>query len=267
MAQFLWTPRQDGINKNSIDVSYKFGHGNYRLFSPFAYHSSYTIPVPGNEKMKSDSVEGIWQGLKIINSITDFSLFQGRAHKRKEETQGHQFGEQILDYVTARKQIYVPAYIYHVINNVFEKTKNDLETYLQSGDVFLFDVESNADIEDVSQPYSHAALLANILNLLRSSPLPFLKKKGYTYLSEDLHAIQKFRNNLRSRTEISLLDDVVTFAYLFSNNSLPEIKELHETYALRYIAQEKLVHDQKIFDRLNQYVYSEKTKEDYKILF
>jgi|GEM_PF-6830722 len=43
-------------------------------FSPFLLYGD--IPVPGCSR-KSDSAEGVWQGLKLIGGKTDFYYFKG----------------------------------------------------------------------------------------------------------------------------------------------------------------------------------------------
>ena len=44
-------------------------------FSPFMAYGD--IPIPGTTQ-KSDSVEGVWQGLKIIDGKIDPSYFKGK---------------------------------------------------------------------------------------------------------------------------------------------------------------------------------------------
>ncbi|MEM4266294.1 MAG: hypothetical protein QXX65_04435 [Candidatus Woesearchaeota archaeon] len=248
---FKWLPPEAGRQEGGIDVS---SHGNslYRIFSPFSYDEKYCIPVPGEESLRAHSVEGIWQGLKIINGRTDPSLFFGRPRKRQGETQGHFFGKDILDYRTARKQIYVPAYVYHAVNNGLGTVKDDLEKRLQEGPVVMYDVGSNGNIDDLSRPFSHAALLVQLLNVLKDSPLPPFNKRKFTYTHEQVDAMLEYRSSLRDKQK-SLLDEIVTFAYLFSPD------ELRQNFALRAI-KEGLLDDR---GRLSRYSPTTKTRDSY----
>ena len=162
------------------------------------------------------------------------------------------FGEVILSYVDARKQIYVPAYLYHVINNSLDSVSTDLEERLNEGNVTLCDVESNGSIQDTSKPYSHAALLVKLLNMIRESPLPPFNKKRFAYLHNQVEALLEYRSGLRNEN-LSLCDDIITFAYLFSPD------ELKSTFALRVI-KEGDINDNK---RLEKYTPTSKTKEPY----
>lgn len=249
--EFVWVPHSTGKNNGAIDVS-SYGNDPYRMLSPFVHNAAYRIPVPGIESIRADSVEGIWQGLKVLHGITDFSLFKGRPRKRRGQPEGHLFGEAMLDYVAARKQIYVPAYVYHVINNALESVKDGLEKRIRSTPVALFDVESNGCIEDTSRPYSHAALLVRVLNFLKRSPLPPFNRKRFTYLHEQVGALLEHRAQL-SRDDLDLCDDVITFAYLFSPD------ELTATFALRAMKEGNIGGK----GRLEKYVPTEKTREPY----
>ncbi len=248
---FVWAPYNRGKTTEGIDVS-SHGSSVYKKFSPFSHDAKHRIPVPGNEQMRSYSVEGIWQGLKLINGSTDLSLLSGRPVKRHGIPKGHLFGEETVDYQDAREKIYVPAYIYHAVNNALPTAKEGLEAMLMSGPVILYDVESNGDIHDLSKPYSHAALLVKLLNLLIKSPLPPFNAKRFTNLAQQVNATLDFRNKL-DEDELQILDEVITFAYLFSED------ELKETFALRAIQEGNLYNA----GRLDKYLPKPKAAEPY----
>ncbi|MBI2673654.1 hypothetical protein HYX19_05305 [Candidatus Woesearchaeota archaeon] len=172
--------------KTAFDVS-SYAPLPFRMFSPFFFWKDYglKIPVPiwgknwpkskGWQKIPhSYSVEGIWQGLKIINGKTNFDLFKNKPHKRpnKEElefsmVEGFVYGDNIIkDYVEARKKIFANAYRYMYEN--FEPLnlgKNIILENLTNGiEVFLYDVDDNPNIENLNQPYSHASLLCDLIN-------------------------------------------------------------------------------------------------------
>ena len=223
-AAFVWSAPQQGMKRHGIDVSSR-SWSTYNKFSPFYHHTANAIPVPGSS-MRADSVEGIWQGLKIIGGKPDLSLFQGPPRKRKGHVEGHVFGDVLLDYRDARAHIFVPAYAYHAINNVLDDVADDLEVRAATNDVALYDVEMNGDIDDLTSPYSHAALLVDILNLLKDAPLPPFSKQHFPYLQDQVEAIVSYRRHL-DENERALLDDIVTFAYLFSPQDVKQACALH----------------------------------------
>lgn len=248
-----WCSPENKSDK-SVDVSSR-GDELYRVCSPFSHASSYNIPVPGMECSRADSVEGIWQGLKIINEKTDVFLFSGKPHKRNGNVEGHSFGGSILDYLDARKKIYLPAYTYHVVNNALPKIADDLTRKLEDGPVYLHDVESNGDIEDTTKPLSHASLLVSLLNVLLDAPLPPFSNEHFAYLSDQLEAALNHRKTLDGLDKL-VFEEIITFAYLFSGNALNEI------FALRAIKKDNF----STGDRIKKYVPSRKTKQPYEEL-
>ena len=101
-----------------IDVTSK-GEMPMVRFSPF--YPIGNIPIPFSPNRFSQSVEGIWQGLKVFEkSDVDESKFEITTMKGLKRTvrkfgipKGHKKGingSELLDYITARKLIYLPAY-------------------------------------------------------------------------------------------------------------------------------------------------------------
>ena len=101
-----------------VDVTSKAKYELVKL-SPFYPHGG--IPVPFTEGMTATCVEAIWQGLKVFESAdVDVSLFNNgtmkglkRTIRRFGKPLGHRkgvYGKELLDYVEARKQIYIPTY-------------------------------------------------------------------------------------------------------------------------------------------------------------
>src|SRR5690606_13022782 len=90
-------------------------------FSPFYPHGE--IPVPLSPGIFGASVEGIWQGLKVFETadvdprrlaVTDMRGLK-RTVRKFGRCLGHRAGfgsEELLDYLAARKRIYLPAYEY-----------------------------------------------------------------------------------------------------------------------------------------------------------
>lgn len=148
------------------DVTSKAKDGLVKL-SPFYPHGG--IPVPFSEGYTSTCVEAVWQGLKVFETCdVDVSLFENdtmrnikRTVRKYGKPLGHRkgvHGTELLDYIEARKQIYIPTYrwmlenkVPHIINRLREASKTKT--------VILLDYDTNADVEDSSKPLSHASLI------------------------------------------------------------------------------------------------------------
>jgi len=149
-----------------LDLTSKGNHP-WVKFSPFYPHGD--IPVPFSDGMTAQSVEGIWQGLKVFetNGI-DTSKFEVTTMKglkrtvRKHGTvRGHAKGvdsDELLLYLDARLQIYLPSY-HWVLDNCLQNEVKQLRELAQSQTVLLLDYETNTDIENLSKPLSHAGLV------------------------------------------------------------------------------------------------------------
>jgi hypothetical protein len=90
-------------------------------FSPFYPHGN--IPIPFSPNVTAQSVEGIWQGLKVFESTgTDRNKFNVTSMKGLKRTvrklgmvRGHAKGidsDELLSYRDARYQIYLPSYLW-----------------------------------------------------------------------------------------------------------------------------------------------------------
>jgi hypothetical protein len=148
---------EDAINASSYGTDYK-------CFSPFSYSPEFKIPVSGQKNLTSRSVEGIWQGLKIINGQTDFSLFQQKPRKRKGEVQGHLFGDETLNLLEARRRIYAPSYYFYLEKYVPDKIKGSvISRALEKGSVTFYDTGENLDIQS-PESLSHSVFLIEYFN-------------------------------------------------------------------------------------------------------
>ncbi len=158
-------------NSVIIDVTSK---GEYKTLSPFYPHGGIPIPFSGN--VTSQSVEGIWQGLKVFkNEGIDFSCFDNKTMKNLKRTNrthgwciGHQKGlgsKELLGYLSSRREIYVPSYNW-MLENKCQKEIAYFKSLLNEGKTVVFlDYDTNEDIENASKPLSHASLIkAYILN-------------------------------------------------------------------------------------------------------
>lgn len=159
-------------------------------FSPFYPHGN--IPIPNSIYQVSRSVEGIWQGLKVFKDYDiDISKFEISSMKGLKRTIqkfgnpiGHRYGtssNEILDYLTARKKIYLPAYNWVLENRLQELIQLLLEKATYNDIVFL-DFETNEDIENITKPLSHASIVK-------------------TYIIEKLPSLETIKNT-SSKTNI-----------------------------------------------------------------
>ena len=138
-----------------------------RELSPFYPH--YDIPVPFSDGYTATCVEAIWQGLKVFESCdVDIQMFKNDTMKNIKRTVrrfgkplGHRkgvHGTELLGYIEARKQIYIPTYKWVLENKVawiIEKLREASKTKT----IVLLDYDTNADIENAKKPLSHASLI------------------------------------------------------------------------------------------------------------
>jgi hypothetical protein len=153
-----------------VDVTSNSESPTFQKFSPFYPHGG--IPVPGQHGKTSESVEGVWQGLKVFeNQGVDTKKFAVNSMKNLKRVKtektgrvvGHDMGGELLDYVTARKNIYIPTYSYvleHHLKNEVALLKGMLE---EGAKLAILDYDVNENVEDTSKPLSHASLIKNHL--------------------------------------------------------------------------------------------------------
>lgn len=149
------------------DVTSSAKDGLVKL-SPFYPHGG--IPVPFSEGYNATCVEAIWQGLKVFEGAgVDTSLFQNNTMKGLKRTVrrfgkplGHRKGvngTELLGYIEARKQIYIPTYRWVLENkvaNIIERLKAASE---EGKTIVLLDYDTNADVDNAKKPLSHASLI------------------------------------------------------------------------------------------------------------
>lgn len=135
--------------------------------SPFYPHGG--IPVPFSEGYTATCVESIWQGLKVFEAAdVDTSLFLNdtmkglkRTVRRYGKPLGHRKGvngTDLLGYIEARKQIYIPTYRW-VLENKVQSIIERMREASKTKTIVLLDYDTNADVEDPKKPLSHASLI------------------------------------------------------------------------------------------------------------
>ena len=135
--------------------------------SPFYPHGG--IPVPFSNGFTATCVEAIWQGLKgFENADVDVQMFQNDTMKNIKRTVrrfgkplGHRKGvngTELLGYIEARKQIYIPTYrwvLENKVTNIIERLREASKTKT----IVLLDYDTNSDVENPKKPLSHASLI------------------------------------------------------------------------------------------------------------
>ena len=146
-----------------IDVS-SSGDAPYNQLSPFFPHGG--IPIPGMGNQRSDSVEGIWQGVKVIRGKIAPRFFEGSGQKRSGKPRGHQFGEssRLLGLEEARRAIYIPAYEWMLDNCIEPELFEEIIARAFRGiPQFFYDREDNGSIGK-DAPLAHAKVLVDYVN-------------------------------------------------------------------------------------------------------
>ena len=148
------------------DVTSQATDGLVRL-SPFYPHGG--IPVPFSEGYTAMCVEAIWQGLKVFETAdVDVNMFANDTMKNIKRTVrrfgkplGHRKGvkgTELLGYIEARKQIYLPAYKW-VLENKVANLIERLREASKTKTIVLLDYTTNCDIDNPKTPLSHAFLI------------------------------------------------------------------------------------------------------------
>jgi hypothetical protein len=149
-----------------LDVTSR-GPEPWLRFSPFYPHGG--IPVPFSPGVRAESVEGIWQGLKVFERAgidpVKFRITSMRGLKRSSRKYGRILGhragvagDRLLTYVAARHCIYLPVY-HWVLDNRLGDLVEALRALSDNSSVTLLDYSVNGDVDDPSRPLSHAALI------------------------------------------------------------------------------------------------------------
>ena len=148
------------------DVTSKAKDGLVKL-SPFYPHSG--IPIPFSDGMTATCVEAVWQGLKVFEGAdVDVEMFKNDTMKNVKRTVrkygkplGHRkgvFGKELLGYIEARKQIYIPTYrwmLEHKAMTIIERLREASKTKT----IVLLDYNTCCDVDDPKKPLSHAFLV------------------------------------------------------------------------------------------------------------
>ncbi|MBF9130411.1 hypothetical protein I0C86_15800 [Plantactinospora sp. S1510] len=153
-----------------LDVTSR-GPAPWVRLSPFYPHGG--IPVPFSPGKTGESVEGVWQALKVFTdadvdpSRLRVTTMRGlkRTVRRYGAVRGHRTGlagDRLLGYEEARRRIYLPTYRW-TLENAAADLVAELRRLSVDRDVVLLDYTTNGDVTDLGTPLSHAALVALFL--------------------------------------------------------------------------------------------------------
>lgn len=153
-----------------LDLTSSSQYLGLRILSPFYPHGG--VPIPFTDGIYATCVEAVWQGLKVFeNAGVDFNMFNNGTMKNLKRTVrrfgkplGHAKGAfnsaELLDYGTARKEIYLPTYLW-VIENI-ESVRNvvaKISEKSENTDLVFLDYNTNENLDNFKKPLSHAALI------------------------------------------------------------------------------------------------------------
>lgn len=153
-----------------LDLTSK-GDEPWVRFSPFYPHGG--IPVPNAPGVFAQSVEGLWQGLKVFDredidrSSWEKTGMRGikRGGLKRGKVLGHRFGPEsavLLGYREARYKIYLPAYRW-VLEHRLVAEVSRLRLEWANRPLVLLDYETNNNPDDLPRPLSHASLVKAFL--------------------------------------------------------------------------------------------------------
>ena len=165
-----------------LDVTSRAEEPWVRL-SPFYPHGG--IPVPFTPGVKAQSVEGIWQALKVFEGAEAdpskdvdprrLEITSMKAIKRTVRGNGRVLGHrrgleggELLGYERARREIYLPSYRW-VLGHKVPDLVAELARLGAEGEVVLLDYGTNGDVGDLSRPLSHAALVRDHIEAGRAA--------------------------------------------------------------------------------------------------
>ena len=159
-----------------IDLTSTSTQKTFQKFSPFFSHlEEGGFKVPGMDGVIAASVEGVWQGLKVFEKegvdaskfkVVNMKNIKRSSGEKRGRVTGHALGSNTVGYLEARKRIYIPLYTEKL--QKYLKPEIELLTgLLQEGNkLMLLDYETNGDINDLSNPLSHATLVAQKLQYI-----------------------------------------------------------------------------------------------------
>ena len=140
---------------------------NLRRLSPLYPHGE--IPIPNSGYATANSIEAIWQGLKVFENedvaTNFFTKKNSKGFKRSLQNSGkllgHRYGVnglEILNYTDACRRILIPTYRWvldYKVQDIIIRLRNASKTKT----IVLLDYNTNFDIHNYEEPLSFAYLV------------------------------------------------------------------------------------------------------------
>lgn len=180
----------------------------FRCFNPFRFVPDLGLPVPG-QSVSACSIESVWQGLKLVDGQTEFSMFTRPPYKRPSEQERQRpgyryeeavflYGTDVVDLVTARYALYLPTYLYALDRLAPQAVIEEIDGALEAGRaVAFYDWDDNFVLTDPSRSFSHSAILAAWFNatlerMLVRPAIHWLQRQGLD-LPESAFPTERYR--------------------------------------------------------------------------
>ena len=146
------------------------------------------VPVPGLDGVRSRTVENAWQFLKVWDleegwdAVTAAAAFESDCAMRfprgkRRKAVGHYWGatDEIIDYVEARRRIYLPAYRHLLAQPDRQAQLGRLRKASEAQQIAVWDYDSYAIGDEglatlretmtyMSRPFAHAFIVAMTVN-------------------------------------------------------------------------------------------------------
>jgi hypothetical protein len=164
-----WTTRKQlgDLPKNSFPIDVSMDGYAMSMFDPCFPHGKIPLPdVKGYSKgIFSDTVQGAWESLGIVNGRVDSSCLHGKPKKRTDPTCKWAFGGEQIGWTDARQAIYIPTFAFMFENRIpndikisfYNIAKNDIIIY-------FYDNSENPDPMQLTNDFSHAFLVQWFMN-------------------------------------------------------------------------------------------------------
>lgn len=171
----------------------------FRPMNPFYVWNTPCLPVPGHPGCNARSVESIWQGTKLINNTIDEKQFLSSPYKRPSEDErkinrefSYQdtvfiFNNAPITHIEARFLIYLTSYLFLLNDLLLDGLIFHLiDAVRNNKNIIFYDWDSNQDIVNVKESFSHSAILASWFGgTLYDDFLP----KANNFLSKETNSI------------------------------------------------------------------------------
>lgn len=166
-----WTTREKvesgELPKNSFPVDVSLNGYAMSIFDPMFPHGG--IPLPDNKGYSkgvfSDTVQGVWEALAIIDGKVNSSFLHGIPEYRSNPKCEWAFGGNRIGWVDARQAIYIPTFIWMFDKKIPNEIKISFYNIAKTGVVvYFYDNSENPDPLQPTNDFSHAFLVQWCMN-------------------------------------------------------------------------------------------------------